>query len=111
MTPLDRGFYPAARKTVIDMGIVRRRKVDVATDIPARRIADVPVELEGALGTSVRAAERKLVRRLVKRYESAVAVARTSTGPAMSTSIWCVRSARGNCATPARTAPARTCSP
>ena len=73
MTPLDPDFYPAARQTVVDMGIVRRRKVDVAADIPARRIADMPVELEGALGTSVREAERKLVRRLVKRYESAVA--------------------------------------
>ena len=73
MTPLDRGFYPAARQAVIEMGIVRRRKVDVAKDIPARRIADVPVELEGALGTSVRTAERKLAQRLVKRYESAVA--------------------------------------
>ena len=31
---------PATR--VIDMGIVRRRKVDVAADIPARRIADLP---------------------------------------------------------------------
>jgi hypothetical protein len=76
MTPLERGFYPAARKTVIETGIVRRRKVDVAKDIPARRIADVPVELEGALGSSVRAAEQKLVRRLVKRYESAVAASK-----------------------------------
>jgi SNF2 family DNA or RNA helicase len=72
-TPVDPSFYPAARKTVIEMGVVRRRKVDVAKDIPARRIADVPVELEGAAGTSVRAAERKLVQRLVKRYESAIA--------------------------------------
>jgi superfamily II DNA or RNA helicase len=72
-TPVDPGFYPAARKSVIEMGIVRRRKVDVAKDIPARRIADVPVELEGALGSSVREAERKLVQRLVKRYRSAVA--------------------------------------
>jgi superfamily II DNA or RNA helicase len=72
-TPVDPGFYPAARQAVIEMGIVRRRKVDVAKDIPARRIADMPVELDGALGTSVRAAERKLARRLVKRYESAVA--------------------------------------
>jgi hypothetical protein len=71
-TPLQRSFFPAARQAVIEMGIVRRRKVDVAKDIPARRIADVPVELDGALGTSVRAAEQKLVRRLVKRYESAV---------------------------------------
>jgi len=27
---------------VIDLGIVRRRKLDVAADIPARRIADLP---------------------------------------------------------------------
>jgi superfamily II DNA or RNA helicase len=72
-TPLEREFYPPARQAVLEMGIVRRRKVDVAKDIPARRIADMPVELDGALGTSVRAAERKLARRLVKRYESAVA--------------------------------------
>jgi hypothetical protein len=72
-TPLDPGFYPAARKSVIEMGIVRRRKVDVAKDIPARRIADVLVELEGSLGSSVREAERKLTQRLVKRYRSAVA--------------------------------------
>jgi SNF2 family DNA or RNA helicase len=72
-TPLDPGFYPAARESVIEMGVVRRRKVDVAKDIPDRRIADVPVELEGAAGSSVREAERKLVQRLVKRYRSAVA--------------------------------------
>ena len=41
LTPADRGFYPAARSAVIDLGIVRRRKVDVAADIPARRIADL----------------------------------------------------------------------
>jgi SNF2 family DNA or RNA helicase len=73
LTPIERDFYPAARQTVIEMGIVRRRKEDVAKDIPARRIADVPVELEGALATSVRDAERKLVRRLVKRYQAALA--------------------------------------
>jgi SNF2 family DNA or RNA helicase len=73
MTPLDPDFYPAARQTVVDLGIVRRRKIDVARDIPARRIADMPVELEGALGSSVREAERKLKRRLVRRYQSALA--------------------------------------
>ncbi|MCW2709081.1 MAG: helicase [Frankiales bacterium] len=73
MTPVDPDFYPAARTAVIDLGIVRRRKVDVAADIPARRIADLPVELEGALGRSILAAERALARRLVKRYESALA--------------------------------------
>ena len=74
LTPADHGFYPAARSAVIDLGIVRRRKEDVAADIPARRIADLPVELEGALGRSIRDAERVLARRMVKRYESALAV-------------------------------------
>jgi hypothetical protein len=79
LTPIDRGFYPAARAKVIDMGIVRRRKVDVAADIPARRIADLPVELDDEAGRSIREAERELARRLVSRYESALAT-RTS-GP------------------------------
>lgn len=73
LTPADRGFYAAARATVVDMGIVRRRKVDVAADIPARRVADLPVELEGAVGRSIRAAEDALQQRLVERYRSAVA--------------------------------------
>ncbi|MDX6197282.1 MAG: hypothetical protein QOJ79_433 [Actinomycetota bacterium] len=72
LVPTDPGFSPAARAAVIDLGIVRRRKVDVAADIPARRIADMPVELEGALGLSIRAAEQALARRLVKRYQSAL---------------------------------------
>ncbi|HWG93320.1 MAG TPA: DEAD/DEAH box helicase [Mycobacteriales bacterium] len=80
-TPSESEFYPAARQAVIDMGIVRRRKVDVAADIPARRIADLPVELDGALGRSVREAERVLARRLVKRYDSAIA-ARDAGAPA-----------------------------
>ena len=73
LTPADPGFYPAARSTVIDLGIVRRRKVDVAADIPARRIADLPVELDDEVGRSIREAERDLARRLVSRYESALA--------------------------------------
>lgn len=72
LTPADPGFYAAARARVIDMGIVRRRKADVVADIPARRVADVPVELDGAAGRSVRAAEAALARRLVGRYRSAV---------------------------------------
>jgi hypothetical protein len=73
LTPADRGFNSAARQCVIDLGIVRRRKVDVAADIPARRIADLPVELDGKVGRSIRAAERDLARRLVSRYETALA--------------------------------------
>jgi SNF2 family DNA or RNA helicase len=69
-TPADSAFYPAARASVIDLGIVRRRKVEVASDIPARRIADLPVELDDAAGRSIRAAEQELARRLVSRYET-----------------------------------------
>jgi hypothetical protein len=79
LTPADPAFYPAARQCVIDLGIVRRRKVDVAADIPARRIADLPVELDSAAGRSIRAAERELARRLVKRYESALAARESAT--------------------------------
>jgi hypothetical protein len=73
LTPADRAFYAAARQCVIDLGIVRRRKLDVAADIPARRIADLPVELDGPAGRSIRAAERDLADRMVARYETALA--------------------------------------
>ena len=73
LNPSDPGFYPAARRCVIDRGIVRRRKVDVAADIPARRIADLPVELEGAAGRSIRAAEHDLGQRMAARYRTAIA--------------------------------------
>jgi hypothetical protein len=73
LTPADRGFYAAARQCVIDRGIVRRRKLDVAADIPARRIADLPVELDGPAGRSIRAAERDLASRLMTQYEKALA--------------------------------------
>jgi SNF2-related domain/Helicase conserved C-terminal domain len=73
LTPADRGFSAAARQCVIDLGIVRRRKVDVAADIPARRIADLPVELDERVGRSIRAAERDLADRMVAQYERALA--------------------------------------
>src|SRR5208282_998486 len=73
LTPADRGFYAAARQCVIDLGIVRRRKLDVAADIPARRIADLPVELDGRAGQSIRAAEQDLAGRMVAQYETALA--------------------------------------
>ncbi|GAA1149091.1 hypothetical protein GCM10009672_21670 [Nesterenkonia lutea] len=71
LTPADRGFSAAARAAVVDRGIVRRRKADVAADLPARRVADVPVELDDEAGRSIRAAEQSLARRLVTRYERA----------------------------------------
>jgi len=73
LTPADPGFYTAARAAVIDMGIVRRRKVDVAADLPAKRIADLPVELDNDLGRSIQKAERELGARLVQRFNALVA--------------------------------------
>jgi len=70
LTPSDPGFYAAARASVIDMGIVRRRKVDVVADIPARRVADLPVELDDAAARSIRSAEEALSRRMVTQYAS-----------------------------------------
>ena len=72
LTPADHGFYAEARQAVIDLGIVRRRKVDVAADLPDKRIADLPVELDDELGRSVRAAERELGNRLVGRFRALV---------------------------------------
>ncbi len=72
LTPAEPSFYPAARAAVIEQGIVRRRKIDVASDIPARRIADIPVELDDEDGRSIREAERELARRLVARYHQAL---------------------------------------
>jgi hypothetical protein len=80
LTPLDRGFYPAARRSVIDLGIVRRRKLDVASEIPARRIADLPVELDPAAARSIREAERELALRLLQRYHAAVAARAQRSG-------------------------------
>lgn len=73
LTPADPGFFPAARKAVISMGIVRRRKQDVAKDIPARRIADIPIELDTGAARSIIEAERALVRRLLERYDRVIA--------------------------------------
>ena len=80
LTPADRGFYTAARTSVIDLGIVRRRKVDVAADIPARRVADLPVELDDDAARSIRAAEQELARRLVARYRSALSAREGDAG-------------------------------
>lgn len=69
-TPASPAFYPEARQSVIDMGIVRRRKIDVAKDLPAKRVVDLPVELDDELGRSIRDAERHLAERLVGRFNA-----------------------------------------
>ncbi len=81
LDPGDQGFFRAARDAVVDMGIVRRKKVDVAADIPARRVADIPVELDGESGRSIRDAEAALVARLVERYHRVLAT-RPDSDPA-----------------------------
>jgi superfamily II DNA or RNA helicase len=72
LTPADPGFFPAARKAVISMGIVRRRKQDVAKDIPARRIADIPIELDTEAARSILEAEKALISRLLERYDRVI---------------------------------------
>jgi SNF2 family DNA or RNA helicase len=64
---------------VVDRGIVRRRKVDVAADIPERRIADLPVELDDKAARSIREAERSLAQRMVAQYENALARRRSGS--------------------------------
>lgn len=67
-TPADPSFYPAARQSVVDLGIVRRRKIDVAADLPAKRVVDLPVELDDELGRGIREAEQQLAQKLVDRF-------------------------------------------
>lgn len=68
LTPADKAFYPEARDAVISMGIVRRRKKDVAKDLPDKLIADLPVQLDDEFGRGIREAERELGARLAARY-------------------------------------------
>lgn len=68
LTPADKAFYPEAREAVISMGIVRRKKKDVAADLPDKLIADLPVELDDEYGRSIRQAERELGERLADKY-------------------------------------------
>jgi hypothetical protein len=68
LTPADKAFYPEARDAVISMGIVRRKKKDVAADLPDKLIADLPVELDDEFGRSIRQAERELGERLAGKY-------------------------------------------
>lgn len=70
-TPADSAFYPNAREQVIEMGIVRRRKIDVATDLPAKRVVDMPVELDEEEGRGILAAEAQLRNRLLTNYDRA----------------------------------------
>ncbi len=72
LTPADKAFYGEARDAVISMGIVRRKKKDVAADLPDKLIADLPVELDDEFGRSIREAERELGARLAARYRRVI---------------------------------------
>ena len=72
LTPADKAFYPEARDAVISMGIVRRKKKDVAADLPDKLIADLPIELDDEFGRSIRQAERELGQRLADKYRRIV---------------------------------------
>jgi hypothetical protein len=81
LTPADKAFYPEARDAVISMGIVRRKKKDVAADLPDKLIADLPVELDDEFGRSIRAAERELGERLASRYRRIIEARGRGTTP------------------------------
>ncbi|WP_403020084.1 DEAD/DEAH box helicase [Salinibacterium sp. GXW1014] len=81
LTPADFGFFAQARQAVIDMGIVRRKKLDVASNLPSKRIADLPVELDDDLGRGIKEAERELGQRLKNRYLSLVSSREGSDTP------------------------------
>lgn len=77
LTPADKSFYAEARDAVISMGIVRRKKKDVAADLPDKLIADLPVQLDDEFGRGIRQAERELGERMAAKYRRIVE-ARTS---------------------------------
>ncbi|PVE95938.1 DEAD/DEAH box helicase [Microbacterium sp. TPD7012] len=79
-TPADKAFYPEARDAVISMGIVRRKKKDVAADLPDKLIADLPVQLDDEFGRSIRQAERELGERLAARYRRIIEARSSSAG-------------------------------
>jgi SNF2 family DNA or RNA helicase len=68
LTPADKAFYGEARDAVISMGIVRRKKKDVAADLPDKLIADLPVQLDDEFGRSIRQAEAELGARMAAKY-------------------------------------------
>ena len=68
LTPADKAFYGEARDAVISMGIVRRKKVNVAADLPDKLVADLPVQLDDEFGRGIRAAECELGERMAAKY-------------------------------------------
>jgi SNF2 family DNA or RNA helicase len=87
LTPADKSFYAEAREAVISMGIVRRKKKDVAADLPDKMVADLPVQLDDEFGRSIRTAERELGERMAAKYGRIVEARAAAHGPARSGEI------------------------
>lgn len=85
LTPADKAFYGEARDAVISMGIVRRKKKDVAADLPDKLIADLPVQLDDEFGRSIRQAEAELGARMAAKYRRIIE-ARASSDRSLSSS-------------------------
>ncbi|UJP11331.1 DEAD/DEAH box helicase [Microbacterium sp. KUDC0406] len=81
LTPADKSFYAEAREAVISMGIVRRKKKDVAADLPDKLIADLPVQLDDEFGRGIREAERELGERMAAKYRRIVEARAAAHGP------------------------------
>ncbi|MFD5225170.1 DEAD/DEAH box helicase [Microbacterium sp. NPDC058342] len=81
LTPADKSFYAEARDAVISLGIVRRKKRDVAADLPDKLIADLPVQLDDEFGRGIRAAERELGERMAAKYRRIVEARAAAHGP------------------------------
>ena len=80
LTPADPGLLRRrrARASWTSASSVAARSTSRPTS-PPRRIADLPVELDGPTGRSIRAAERDLAARMVKRYTDALAARGAAT--------------------------------
>ncbi|MFD5214570.1 DEAD/DEAH box helicase [Microbacterium sp. NPDC058345] len=87
LTPADKSFYAEAREAVISMGIVRRKKKDVAADLPDKLVADLPVQLDDEFGRGIRQAERELGERMAAKYRRIVEARATAHGAAGSAGI------------------------
>ncbi|WP_033799876.1 DEAD/DEAH box helicase [Tropheryma whipplei] len=70
LTPEDPGFSETVRDVMGHLGIVRRRKTQVAKDLPERMVVDLPVELDGDAFRSVKNAEDDLADALYAQYIS-----------------------------------------
>ncbi|MGW9626943.1 DEAD/DEAH box helicase [Microbacterium sp. NPDC055521] len=87
LTPADKSFYAEAREAVISMGIVRRKKKDVAADLPDKLIADLPVQLDDEFGRGIRAAERELGERMAAKYRRIVEARSAAHGASVGGSL------------------------